>query len=295
VAAILAAYLLWIAARDRPEEGLPPAPTEGSRIGWPAEILLAGGAAIVGYAADGLGAPQLGTPLASGAGFALAALAVAPVLTGRDILRVGLGLVLLLDAALLVRAALGGTPVALEQLLTAGMLVAVAGIIAALARAARLDGIGGFAFALELDGGRVVHLPEAHPSADVPAPLPGDLSDGPVIAPPRGSRRLLRPDGTPRPGPFVGPKRSGRGSAVDQPDLGLLDPVASAGLADRPVVPTTPAADAAASPPTGDRAGDGEPSAAAPPITSDETPAPDEASASDEASAPGADPPGPER
>ena len=39
VAAILAAYLLWIAARDRTDDGLPSAPTEGSRIGWPAEVL----------------------------------------------------------------------------------------------------------------------------------------------------------------------------------------------------------------------------------------------------------------
>ncbi len=278
LAAILAAYLLWIAARDRPADGLPPAPTEGSRIGWPAEILIAGGAAVVGYAADGLGAPQLGTPLASAAGFALAALAVAPVLTGRDILRVGLGLVLLLDAALLVRAALGGTPVAMEQLLTAGMLVAVAGVVAALGRAARLDGIGGFGFAVELDGGRVVHLPEAHPTADLPPPLPGDLSGGPVVAPPRGSRRLLRPDGTPRPGPFVGPTRSGRGSALEQPDLGLLDPVASAGLADRPVEATGPLdeepvpTDEATAAPVADDDGQDDPSLAVVPPPTDEAP-----------------------
>ena len=108
IGAILAAYLLWIAARDQPTSGLPAAPTEGSRIGWPAEILIAGAAAIVGFAVDGLGAPALGPSLASAVGFAVAALAVAPVLTGRDVFRVGLGLLLLMDAALLVRTALGG-------------------------------------------------------------------------------------------------------------------------------------------------------------------------------------------
>jgi hypothetical protein len=222
LAAILAAYLLWIASRDRPDDGLPPAPTEGSHIGWPAEILLAGAAAIVGFAVNGLGAPQLGPPLASAAGFAIAALTVAPVLTGRDILRVGLGLVLLLDAVVLIRTALGGTPSPLEQLLTAGMLVAVAGIVAALARAARADGVGGFGFAVEGIGGRIARPPEAHPLRDPLPPIPGDLSDAPVIAPPRRSRRLVRPDGTPRPGPSP---RTDRTTPVlpDQPDLGLVD------------------------------------------------------------------------
>ena len=49
------------------------------------------GAAVVGYGSQGLGAPAAGPALAAAAGFALAALAVLPVVTGRDILRVGLG------------------------------------------------------------------------------------------------------------------------------------------------------------------------------------------------------------
>lgn len=147
IGSLLATYLLWIAARDRLDVGLPPASTEGSRIGWPAEVLLAGAAAIAGFAAHGLGAPAGGPAIASATGFAVAALAVAPVLTGRDTFRVGLGLVLLLDAGLLVRVALGGTPGALEQLLTTGLLVALAGSVAILSRAARADGVGGFAFA----------------------------------------------------------------------------------------------------------------------------------------------------
>lgn len=170
VGAILAGYLLWIAARDRPDETLPPAPTEGSRIGWPAEILVAAAAAVAGFAAHGLGAPGGGPAVASAAGFALGALAVAPVLTGRDVLRVGLGLVILIDAALLVRVGLGGTPGPLEQLFTAGLLVALGGGVAALGRAARSDGVGGFAFSSDPGPSRMSRPPDAHPAREWPAP-----------------------------------------------------------------------------------------------------------------------------
>ena len=78
------------------------------------------GAAVVGYGSQGLGAPAAGPELAAAAGFALAALAVLPVVTGRDILRVGIGLMLLLSGALLVRTNLGGTPDPLEQLIDRG-------------------------------------------------------------------------------------------------------------------------------------------------------------------------------
>jgi hypothetical protein len=67
------------------------------------------------------------------------------VLTGRDVLRVGVGTVLLVDAGLVVRSALGGTAGDLEQLVAAGLLVAVAGALAALASDARADGDGGYA------------------------------------------------------------------------------------------------------------------------------------------------------
>ena len=72
---------------------------------------------------------------------------MAPVVTGRDVIRVGIGLLLLIDAALLVRIALGGTPGDLEQLVTAAMLIVLAGALAALAASARADGAGGYAFA----------------------------------------------------------------------------------------------------------------------------------------------------
>jgi hypothetical protein len=160
--AILAAYLLWIVARERPDLGLIGAPTGGSRIGLPAEILLAGGAGIVGFAAHGLGAPAGGPALASAAGFAIAALAVAPVMTGRDVIRVGMGLLLLIDAALLVRIGLGGTPGPVEQLLTAALLVVLAGALAAIAANARADGGEGFAFSTDARS-RARHEPDAHP------------------------------------------------------------------------------------------------------------------------------------
>lgn len=162
VGAILAAYLLWVVARDRPRTGIPGAVTGGSRIGWPAETLVAAAAFVVGFAAHGLGAPAMGSALASAAGFGVAALAMPAALTGRDVLRVGLGSILLVDAALLVRAALGGTPDELEQLVTSGTLVVLAGTLATLAGSARADGTGGFAFSLE---GRTRRRrePDAHP------------------------------------------------------------------------------------------------------------------------------------
>ncbi|CAN5651464.1 hypothetical protein BH20CHL7_BH20CHL7_18610 [soil metagenome] len=166
VGAILATYLLWMAVRDRASAGAiagrPLAPTGGSRIGWPAEVLVAAAASIVGLAAHGLGATAGGPDMASVAGFAVAALAVTPVLTGSDVLRVGLGLFLLLDAALLVRVGLDGTPDPLEHLVIAGLTVVLGGSLAALAAAARSDGAGG----LDLVGDpepRRRRDPDAHP------------------------------------------------------------------------------------------------------------------------------------
>jgi hypothetical protein len=143
VAAVLAVYLLWIAVRSGE------APTGGSRLGWAAEAALAASAAIVGYDQHGLGAAGLGPPIAQAAGFALAALAVAPLITGRDVLRIGIGLLLLMEGALLVAVGLDGTPSALEQIVTAGLIVGLGGAIAVLSTAARLDGTEGFSLTAE--------------------------------------------------------------------------------------------------------------------------------------------------
>jgi hypothetical protein len=161
VGAILAVYLLWIVTREGPRTGAPSAPTEGSRIGWPAEMLVGIAALVVGYAAHGLGAPAMGPALGSAAGFAVAAVALTATLTGRDVVRVGMGCLLLIDAGLLVRAALGGTPGDFEQLIMSATLVVLAGTLAALAAGARADGAGGFGFSP--DHARRQREPDAHP------------------------------------------------------------------------------------------------------------------------------------
>jgi hypothetical protein len=175
LAAILAGYLLWIAGRDGGIGRSATAPlTGGSRIGWPAEILVAAAGAVVGWSAHGLGASAPGPMLASAAGFAVAALAVTPLLTGRDVMRLGVGLILLLHAGLLVLVALGGTPPVLEELVTAGLVAALGGAIAALAMAARSDGDGSLELTVEI-GGRRQRPPDAHPIDEAaggqPAPV----------------------------------------------------------------------------------------------------------------------------
>lgn len=158
---ILGAYVLWIAVRVRPEAGLLPAPTGGSRLGWPAEVLLAGAAAIVGFASHGLGAPGAGPALASAAGIAVATVALLPATTGRDLLRVGMGLVLLADAALLLRTGLTGTSGPLEHLLGGTLIAALGASLGAVALAGRMDGNGGFALASEARP-RARREPDAH-------------------------------------------------------------------------------------------------------------------------------------
>ena len=162
VAAVLAGYLLWIATRG------PRVRTGGSLVGWPTETFLAIAAATVGYGSHGLGAPAAGPALAAAAGFALAALAVLPVVTGRDILRIGLGLGLLLGGALLVRTSLGGPPDPIEQLMTAGLVATLGGAIAILAIAARSDGGSGFELSATTPR-RPGHVAEAHPADAHPA------------------------------------------------------------------------------------------------------------------------------
>jgi hypothetical protein len=133
VGAILAGYLLWVAARG------PGVRTGGSLVGWPADLLVAMAAAVVGYGSEGLGAPPVGPPLAQAAGFALAALSMTAIANGRDIVKVGIGLLLLTNGAFLVRTALGGTPEPLEQVVFAGLVAGLGGAIAVLAASARAD------------------------------------------------------------------------------------------------------------------------------------------------------------
>ena len=171
VAAILGAELLIVALRESRS------PTGGAPLG-PASIAFAAAAAgVVGYATAGVGSPADGPAIATGAGFALATLAVGPLLLGRDILRIGSATVLLVSAASLVQAGLAGTPGALEQGALAGATIAVLGATAVLAAAALRAGH-------DLSVAGVVPretLFEAHPLATVsrrPAPGLATIANG---------------------------------------------------------------------------------------------------------------------
>jgi hypothetical protein len=136
VAALLALYLMLAAIRGADLT------TSGSRLGWPVEGLFAAAAAVVGFGTHGLGAPALGPAEAQAAGFAVGVLAAVPLATGRDVLRIGLGAMLLLAAALLVRAGIGGTPTDLEELVTAGLVAGLGGAIGVIVTGAR-GAVGG--------------------------------------------------------------------------------------------------------------------------------------------------------
>lgn len=133
VGAVLAGELLWVAIRG------PELRTEGSRLGWPAELLVAAAGAVVGLGSFGLGAPAAGPIEAQAAGFSLGALAIAPLTNGRDILRIGVGVNLLIAGALLVGVALVGTPAPDRSLVIAALVAVLGGSVAAMATAARAD------------------------------------------------------------------------------------------------------------------------------------------------------------
>jgi hypothetical protein len=137
VAACLATYLVWIVVR------VPGSVTRGSLLGWPTEALVAGAAFAIGFGTSGLGAPALGPPEAQAAGFALIALAVGPLVFGRDVFRLGGGGALLLGGVALVRVSLAGTPSPLEELVTGALFVAVGGAIGFLVASADAAGAPG--------------------------------------------------------------------------------------------------------------------------------------------------------
>ena len=151
--------------RPRPRRARP----RGSLIGWPTDAFLARPPRPSGTGATASGRRRPDPSSRSAAGFALAALAVVPLVTGRDILRVGIGLVLLLDGALLVRTGLGGTPDPLEQVLTAGLVATLGGAVAILAAAARSDGPGTFEMSATTPH-RPSHVAEADASDAADAP-----------------------------------------------------------------------------------------------------------------------------
>jgi len=159
--AVLAGYLLWIAVRGGQ-------PTSGSRLGWPAEAFTALGAAVVGSGTHGLGLIPAGPIEAQAAGFALIALAMAPIATGRDIIRIGLGLLIALLGTALVRVAIVGSPPVLEELALGGLVAALGGVVAALSAAAAGDGPGDFGLADEAGPVRVRNERSRRPPTRTP-------------------------------------------------------------------------------------------------------------------------------
>jgi hypothetical protein len=121
VAAILVGYLLWVALRSEPSSVL-----TGSRLGWPVEGLAAAAAALAGVGMAHIG----GMAEAQGAGFALIVLAIAPIASHTNLLRMAVGLTLLVTAAGLLRVAAVGPPSAFEQIVTSWLVVALGGAMA---------------------------------------------------------------------------------------------------------------------------------------------------------------------
>jgi hypothetical protein len=124
VASFLACRLIAVAIRGENVV------TAGSRLGWPVETMVAVAAALVGIGTHGLGATPAGPALGQAAGFAVGALAIAPIVSGRDVLRLGIGAMLLLVGAFLVRVGLAGTPSELEQLVVSGLVIGLGGAVA---------------------------------------------------------------------------------------------------------------------------------------------------------------------
>jgi hypothetical protein len=157
VAAVLAGYLVWIALRRAPTDlGGPP-------LGLPGQLLigataLAGGWVVAGtvgetMAAAGPAAGQVAIALRDGSpvarmgiagAVALSVLALGPVLVGRDILRLGFGLLLLVAAVDLLASAVGGPPDDITELALAVLIVATGLSVAWLTRQALVQQ-GGFA------------------------------------------------------------------------------------------------------------------------------------------------------
>ena len=131
VAAVLAVYLLWIVARDGFD-------VRHARLRSPVEVLIALAAGLAGFSSGALTPPPLtevatvGVPVARGAAFAIAALAVIPILEGRDSLRLGTGLLLAVLAAALLQQGMGQTPAPITQLAFAAVMVGVAATSAGL-------------------------------------------------------------------------------------------------------------------------------------------------------------------
>jgi len=119
IGAVLAAYLLWASARGSLTN------SAGSTIGLVGETAIAAAAVAIGLSVTMVD-PLPGPTVAQAAGLALIVLAVVP-LVGRDVMRVGVGVTLLvLGCSLLTAAWLGQTP-PLAHLAIATLLLGITG------------------------------------------------------------------------------------------------------------------------------------------------------------------------
>jgi hypothetical protein len=208
-AALLAARLLTIGLRDVTMTG-------GSRIGWPAEALAATAATVIGFGSHGLGAVGLGPAEAQAAGFGLIALAITPLATGRDVLRLGVGSLLLVMGAVLVRVGLDRPAGDGEQLVVGLLTIGLGGAVGVIAAAARAA--GGLEIANRGDERRGPRPPDAHrvvaPGA-APAKPPEVASSGrrtrPLVAAPPETVPPVRP--VPPPSPMDEPPSPAPGPA----------------------------------------------------------------------------------
>ncbi len=127
VAALFAGFLLWVTVRETDTR------VGSTSLGWPVEGLAAATAFAIGLAPNLLQTGQAGPDTAFASGLALIVLAVVPVMFARDAFRLGMGLLLLLDGAALVRVGIAGTPAPLEQLTLGILAIGVAGATAVVA------------------------------------------------------------------------------------------------------------------------------------------------------------------
>jgi hypothetical protein len=233
-ATLLAVRLIAIGLRGE-------AATSGTRIGWPAELLLGAAGAVIGFGSHGLGAAGLGPAEAQAAGFALIVLAAAPLFTGRDVLRLAVGALLLLVGATTLRAGLDPSPSQGEQLVGAVLTIAIGGAIAVIATAARAAG-GLEAIGAGRPGEAARRLPDAHRPAE---------RDVRGAAPSRGPAGPSRSSAAPRrTGPPAGvalrpPHEPGAAPAEGALPADSAEPAEPAGPAE-PALPAEPAGPAVA-------------------------------------------------
>ena len=243
VAALLGGYLLWVVLRETT------AITRGSLVGLPAETLAAAAAFVIGYGTSGLGSAPLGPDAASAAGFALVVIAAGPIARGADVFRLGVALAILMTGAELIRVGLAGTPPPLEQLMTAGLTIGLLGTAAVLCVNA-VSATGGLALRNEP---RRSALFEAHP---ITPTAPSSLRPAWLPRRPVRSRHDERPTELHRLGAAARDNATGTQAEIwpgGEPalDEAGADPLEARGLADLPLEPLEPSAPKLADEPPG--------------------------------------------